>query len=88
MKLNNRPLDIGGHSWIVFGEHLPWHLQVAYGRYIARLMYAERKQVPGFSIWLRDLPLNVYDLGHMGFSRTVEAYESQARALGHTVETA
>lgn len=84
MKLNIEDCSNGqgGRAWIVFGSDFPWYLQTAYGRYIARLMYGERtSKCPQFSLWLRDLPLNVYDLDYAGYCRVVPAFKAEVFRL-------
>lgn len=62
-------LERNGDGWILYGNQFPKHLQVAYGRYIGRLMNGPK---PHFSIWLRDLPLNLWDLSYMGFPHALQ----------------
>jgi len=62
------------HGNVVFGKEFPEHIQVAYGRNIARLC-------SGVSftskVWLRDLPLNLWDLADMGYPHALAAYEAE-----------
>jgi hypothetical protein len=69
--MNAIKLKRDGAGWILVGTDFPKHLQVAYGRYILRLMDGPK---PRQSIWLRDLPLNLWDLASMGYTYAVSAY--------------
>lgn len=69
-------------SWNFVGRDFPKHLQVAYGRYIARLLYAPKPTQPKFTLWLVDLPSNVWDLDYNGNKAVLAAFETQCRALG------
>ena len=64
---------------ILFGRDFPQHLQVAYGRYIARLYMSVPQNSAG--IWLRDLPLNLFDLKDMGFTSAIESCLSELSIL-------
>lgn len=64
--MNGHKLDImrryNANGNVVKGREFPRHIQVAYGRYIARLCAGISVQHGG--LWLRDLPQNLADLCH------------------------
>lgn len=78
IKLDARLSSPFCRDYELFGRNFPKHLQVAYGRYIAKLCYNPRPLQPKFTFWLRDLPLNVYDLESSGFQFARQAFESES----------
>lgn len=62
----------------LFGKEFPRHLQIAYGRYLAKLMFNPKAEQPKFTLWLRDLPLNMFDLEERGYGFVVKAYEAES----------
>ena len=64
---------------VLFGREFPAHLQVAYGRYIARLCAGV--SITGGGIWLRDLPQNLADLDWHGYKHALPAYRAEVLSL-------
>lgn len=58
------------------GEYFPRHLQVAYGRAVARLTYRPGAEARGL-YYLRDLPLSVWDLSAIGYRWAAIAFEDE-----------
>ena len=56
---------------ILKGREFPDHIQTAYGRHTARLFFGV--SVFGGGLWLRDLPLSLFDLDWHGHKRALEA---------------
>lgn len=70
-----------GVGFILKGEKMPKHIQIAYGRYIFKLMHAEEKH--RVAIWPRDLPLNLSDLASCyKFSHALTAYRAECQRSG------
>jgi len=66
---------------VLFGREFPDHLQVAFGRHIARLLCAEDVNAVRCKVWLRDLPLSVLDLDSMGYASVLPAYRDEEKHL-------
>lgn len=60
---------------ILWGEYFPKHLQVAYGRAVFRLMN-KAGDTHGLK-YLRDLPLNLWDLNDLGYYWALRAYNRE-----------
>jgi hypothetical protein len=65
---------------IVFGQEFPKHLQTAYGRYIFRLLHNYKGLK--HSIWLRDMPLSLFDLAYNGSKWAIASYLAECQRKG------
>lgn len=76
-------LQRDGIGWILAGQEFPPHLQIAYGRYIFRLMHLTKSSHRINGIWLRDLPLNLIDLAReYGYHHALTAFNIERRNIG------
>ena len=85
MKGNMRNIIKHSRGVTVTGTSLPVHLQRAWGRYVARLMFRPAETLPRRSLWLRDLPIGVWDLESMGFKTVVKEFIEESHRLGFSV---
>jgi hypothetical protein len=67
-----------GRGHVLFGREMPRHLQIAWGRHVARLECGARD----CGLWLRDLPLSVHELARLGFNAAVTAAREEMTARG------
>lgn len=81
VKLDSRLSIPFCRDYELFGREFPRHLQIAYGRYVAKLMFEPKARQPKYTFWLRDLPLNVWDLEALGFRDAARAFEAESRKI-------
>lgn len=78
IKLTSSIPHGGSASKVLKGQEMPRHMQIAYGRFVFRLMHGTPGNAGRPGLWLRDLPLNLCDLvSEYGMIHAGNAYHAE-----------